>query len=225
MTNFIKLDSKLFSSDMYRKLNSVQRDIMIQLILMASKEVRCEHDSECKHGQFITSLESIRKECAKGTSQQNVRTALAKLEKCKFLTSKPTKAGRLISICYLVNNHKTEKRSNKVVNKPKESVPFYITKKKRKLSGQKLEDFERFWKAFNLKKDKAGAADSWLDIYGYSPDLVDIIIKSAESEAKARPSLVKKGYTPKWPQGWLTAKRWEDEVEEENTQKIGGYSF
>jgi len=88
---------------------------------------------------------------------------------------------------------------------------FYVTRKGKKLTGKKLLDFERFWKEFRYPKDKANAADAWLGIIGYGDELVAKIIAGAEREARARPSLVERGYTPKWAQGWLAARRWEDE--------------
>ena len=49
-------------------------------------------------GQFITSLGSIMKQCGKGITEQNVRTALKRFEKLDFLTDESTKQGRLITI-------------------------------------------------------------------------------------------------------------------------------
>ncbi len=86
----------------------------------------------------------------------------------------------------------------------------YLTRRKRKLSGWKLKAFDEFWEAFAYKKGRAEAADAWLDIPELSPELARKIIDAAGREARARPALVSKGQTPKWPQGWLSARRWED---------------
>ena len=88
---------------------------------------------------------------------------------------------------------------------------FYLTKKKRKLSGKRLESFEKFWTAFNYKKDKASAADAWMEIPALTNSLVVVICKAAEATASARPELIAKGRTPIYAQGWLSARRWEDE--------------
>jgi hypothetical protein len=88
---------------------------------------------------------------------------------------------------------------------------FIITKKKRKLNGSKYQAFMRFWDAFAYKDGKAEAADSWLDIVGYSPELVMVIIEAAKQEAIRRPELLSQNKTPKMAQGWITARRWEDE--------------
>ncbi len=88
---------------------------------------------------------------------------------------------------------------------------FYTTKKKRKLTGKRLETFEAFWKAFAYPKGKAEAADAWLDIPELTNGTVTKIIEAAEKEAANRPKLIAEGRTPKWAQGWISGRRWEDE--------------
>ena len=91
---------------------------------------------------------------------------------------------------------------------------FYLTKKKKKLSGKRLETFLEFWEAFNYKRDKAPAADAWLAIPQLTDRLVGEIVAAARRAAADRPALVAEGKTPKMAEGWLTARRWEDEVQE-----------
>ncbi len=88
---------------------------------------------------------------------------------------------------------------------------FYLTKKKRKLTGKRLATFNLFWSAFDYKKGKADAADSWLDIPQLTDKLVNEICESAKIESSNRGKLISDGRTPIFPQGWLTARRWEDE--------------
>ncbi len=90
----------------------------------------------------------------------------------------------------------------------------YLTKKKKKLSGKRLDTFELFWEIFNYKLDKASAADSWLEITLLTDNLVDKILKSAKHEANIRQEKIDKGQTPKYAQGWISARRWEDEFED-----------
>lgn len=93
---------------------------------------------------------------------------------------------------------------------------FYLTKKKKKLTGWKLKTFEEFWIAFNWKKGKAEAADAWLQIPGLTKDLVtETIIPAALLEADGRQAIIDRGSTPKWAQGWLSGRRWEDEQQKE----------
>ncbi len=95
-----------------------------------------------------------------------------------------------------------------------EQSGFYLTKKKRKLHGKRLASFERFWESFAYKKDKANAADAWMDIPQLTNSLVETICKAAQKEAAARQKKLNKGLTPIYAQGWISARRWEDEADE-----------
>ena len=252
---WIKLYRKLLDSDMYQSLNSKQRDVMIQVLMKANHEEKTwEWNGKlytCKPGEFITSLDSLRKACAKDVNTQNIRTALLKLEKWGFLTNESTKTGRLIRIVnwdiYQASEEQANKASNKELTKNQQTAnkqlttnkndkeckeckeedntasggngvgDFYLTKKKRKLKGDKLTRFNEFWKAFAYPKGKAAAADSWIDIPGYSDDLACTIISAAMTEAINRQDLIDDGRTPKWAQGWLSDRRWEDEVHNDDS--------
>ena len=87
---------------------------------------------------------------------------------------------------------------------------FYLSKKKRKVTGKRLETFDQFWDAFDYKKGRAEAADAWMDIPELRPSLVAHIVAAAKSEAQGRPGLLQTGKTPIMAQGWLSGKRWED---------------
>lgn len=101
-TGWIKLYRKTLDSEMYQNLNAKQKVVMITCLLLANhKPQRWEWNGEIyevKEGQFITSLESLKKHCGKDISIKNVRTALAKLEKWGFLINESAKTGRLITI-------------------------------------------------------------------------------------------------------------------------------
>jgi hypothetical protein len=105
MTNegWIKLYRKISHSPMYKALNSKQRDVMIQCLILANHKQRewqwGADVFECQPGQFITSINSLQERCAKDVSIQNIRKALEILEKWQFLTDKSTNTGRLITIC------------------------------------------------------------------------------------------------------------------------------
>lgn len=90
-----------------------------------------------------------------------------------------------------------------------ENTEVYISQKKKKLTGKVLQDFMDFWKDFNFMKGKAAAADAFLSVY--SPEVLDDILAGAKREANNRQSLLEQGRTPKWAQGWLSGRRWEDE--------------
>ena len=88
--------------------------------------------------------------------------------------------------------------------------PAYRTATKRVLTGQRLAWFNRVWDAFGYKRNKAEAADVFIDIEGLSESLADAICRAAEREAARRPELVARGKTPKMLTGWLSGRRWED---------------
>jgi hypothetical protein len=96
----------------------------------------------------------------------------------------------------------------------------YITKRKKRLKGKRLRDFERFWDAFGYKRDKAAAADAWLAVPGLSEELVARIVAAAESTARQRPELVARGRTPQYAEGWLSGRRWEDEQGEDSESNL-----
>lgn len=103
---------------------------------------------------------------------------------------------------------KTETRQNTASDNP-ERGDTYQSKKGKVLKGAVLEDFQRFWKAFDYRKGKAEAADAFL--CAYDPELMEQILAGAREEAEKRQALIDKGGTPKMAQGWLTGRRWEDE--------------
>ena len=111
---------------------------------------------------------------------------------------------------------KAEEEENKDIQQKKN---FYLTRKGRKLNNKRLNSFNLFWDAFNYKKGRAEAADSWLDIPTLTDSLVDIILKAAKTEALNRQKIIKEGRIPKMAQGWLSGKRWEDETQA-NQKKI-----
>lgn len=120
MDGWIKLHRKILDSDMYRSLNSKQRDVLITLLLMANhKENQWEYKGEiytAEAGQTVTSLDSIERNCAKDVTTQNIRTALKKLETWGFLTNKSTKTGRLITIVNWRVYQSEEEETNKDIN-------------------------------------------------------------------------------------------------------------
>ncbi|QBQ53392.1 helix-turn-helix domain-containing protein [Nitrosococcus wardiae] len=89
-------------------------------------------------------------------------------------------------------------------------VEGYLTKQGKRLQGQALRRFERFWQVFDYRRGKAEAADAWWKLEPMSPELFKAIIAGAEREASERPGKQAKGLTPKMAPGWLSGRRWED---------------
>lgn len=103
------------------------------------------------------------------------------------------------------------KTSTSVEGRTQSEQEFYLTKRKRKLTGKRLEAFNRFWEAFGHKLGKSEAADAFLDIPEITNSLMEQILTAARREAVERPHILASGRTPIYPQGWLSARRWEDE--------------
>ena len=122
---YIKLWRTLLEKPIWLKSTAHQRSVLIAVLLMANHKQR---DWEWKgdkfkvqRGEFVTSLESIRKLSGHDVSIQNVRSSLKRFEKLQFLTNKSTKHGRLIKVINWsdyqpdgkVGQHSTQQRPNK----------------------------------------------------------------------------------------------------------------
>ena len=111
---------------------------------------------------------------------------------------------------------KERKGKNKRIADSNESATpspiFYKTKKGKKLSGKRLITFNTFWEIFNFKYGKTAAADSWLEIDTLTDQITQQIFTAAKIEASRREEILAKGSTPKWAQGWISDRRWEDEA-------------
>jgi len=237
---WIKLHRKLLSSEIWYKERFSRGQAWVDLILLANhKEVIIiKHDKviPIKRGQVGHSVLDLSLRWK--WSRTKVDSFLIYLQnKNQIQVEKKQRVTTIISITNYdkyqqknmeKNNEKTTRRQREDINKnvkndkKKESTafsekagdskPFYLTKKKKKLTGWKLETFELFWIAFNWPKDKANAADAWLQIPGLTQELsVEKIIPAAKREADNRQAILDRGSTPKWAQGWLSSRRWEDE--------------
>ena len=102
MQGWIALHRCITDKAIWENSTPEQKTILITLLLMANhKEKQWEWKGqkfEAKPGQFVASLESIKKKAGKGISIKNVRTALERFEKLEFLANESTKTGRLITI-------------------------------------------------------------------------------------------------------------------------------
>lgn len=116
------------------------------------------------------------------------------------------------------NVKKKEKEYTSFENEGQKDEEVYLTKKGKKLSGKRLKTFLQFWDTFDHKSGKADAADIWLGIPTLTDSIMVDILSAAKIEAGNRPAWRAKGNTPKMAQGWLSGRRWEDEVIEKQTK-------
>lgn len=116
-----KIHRELLDKPIWVLSTPEQKVVLITLLSMVNyKENKWEWKGKqfcCKPGQLITSLESIAKECGKGVTVQNVRTALKRFEKFEFLTNESTKTGRLITIVNWGKYQGVNVQPNKASNK------------------------------------------------------------------------------------------------------------
>lgn len=123
--SYIKLYRMLIKKPIWLNSTPEHKSILITLLLLANhEEAEWEWMGEkfkVKPGQFVTSLESIRKKTGKGISIQNVRSCLKRLKKLQFATNKATKAGRLITIINWVSYQPKNKRATKIVTNEQQS--------------------------------------------------------------------------------------------------------
>lgn len=123
---YLKLYRELASKPIWENSTPEQKVVLITLLMMANfKEKQWEWKGEkykAKPGQFVTSLENIAKECGKGVSVQNVRTALTRFEKLEFLTNESTKTGRLITIANWELYQSTEENQQSEQQRPNKDL-------------------------------------------------------------------------------------------------------
>jgi len=117
---YIGLFRELLNKPIWLNSTAEQKVILITILLMANHQ---EKDWEwggskfkVRPGQFVTSLESILKNCGKDISLQNLRTALKRFVKLEFLTDESTKTGRLITIVNWELYQVKKLRANKATN-------------------------------------------------------------------------------------------------------------
>lgn len=115
----------------------------------------------------------------------------------------------VINQCHDVSCNVTKCNADVMI--PDTRIPDIRKEDKGASHDARLSDFNLFWDAFDFKQGKGGAEKSWLSIKGYSPELFQKIIQAAKREASRRSLIISSGGSPKWAQGWITERRWEDE--------------
>jgi len=118
---YIKVWRRLFEHPIWLNSTPEQKCVLVALLEMVNhQQKKWEWKGETfdvDRGQVVTSLASIRDECGKGVTTQNVRTALTRFEKLGFLTNESTKTGRLITIENYSKWQDSEVKTNKDANK------------------------------------------------------------------------------------------------------------
>ena len=170
---WIKLYRKTLTSDMYRSLTAKQRDVMIQILLLANhSNNKWEWQGEVielEAGQLITSISKLADKCSKDVKEQSVKSALKKLEMWGFITDKATKTGRMITVLNweryqgLVNLPNKESHKEITTIKKEKKTKNIIDRKSEfekevksfgDYSAKMLGDFVDYWTEENRSKTK-----------------------------------------------------------------------
>lgn len=85
---------------------------------------------------------------------------------------------------------------------PSPSAGWYAS-----LEAQDKALFDRFWKAYDLKKDREGAVRAWMAVADRDK-LAEVIIAAASIDNAYHRQ--HKDQARKYAQGWLSGRRWED---------------
>jgi hypothetical protein len=88
---------------------------------------------------------------------------------------------------------------------PRESVDWYA-----KLQGAAREQFDAFWEAYGLKKDRNGAAMRWYQLGDMTAAQAATIVNAAAADRKQWAETAQPGQVRKMAQGWLHEQRWHD---------------
>jgi len=183
-------------------------------------------------------------------SYKQIQQSIRRLAEGHNITSRKGKTGIIITVCNYdeYQNMESYERYNKMSPKDSEGqlsyinrqegkirkkliadsdesanlefIDFYLTKSGKKLTGKRLVAFNEFWSCYNFKRGKAAAADAWLKIPVLNRSIMSQILSAAKNEAKRRVDLVAKGQSPKWAQGWISERRWEDEAYQPQVESL-----
>ena len=203
---WIKLYRELLDKPIWKLSTPEQKSILITLLLLASHE---DNEWEWKGekftvnpGQFVTSLDSIKKAVGNGISIRNIRTALVRFGKLGFLTNKSTKMGRLVSIInwgsYQPKENLPDKDSDKGVTKTRQRGDTYQECKKVRMKEKKttLPDFisKELWQDFKEHRNKLKGP--------MTEKSKELAIKKISNLSKGNPEIAKALIEQSIEKGW-----------------------
>lgn len=193
-SGWIKLHRCLIDKAIWTCSTPEHCKILINLLIMANHEVKewiwQGEKFKANSGQFVTSLESIRKKCGKGITIQNIRSALEKFKKLEFLTYESTKTGRLITIvnwqAYQSINEYSNKDSNKEPTNDQQTGNKEPTTNKNDKNNKNVRsniytpEFEKFYSEYPRSENKSQTFINWKSKLKNGLT-VDLIMKAVEN--------------------------------------------
>lgn len=201
---YFKTWRELFSKPIWLNSTPEQCKILFTLLSMANfngKEWEWKGNKfVAEKGQFITSLDSIKENCGKGITIQNIRTALTRFEKLGFLTNESTKTGRLITIVnwglYQPIEDKANIADNKDLTKSQQTANKDLTpreevkKEKKEIKNAYTQDFEEWYGSYPRTFNKSQSFKNWLKLL--KTETKENIIAATDKYK----SIIKKDKTP-----------------------------
>lgn len=102
MNGFFTINRELFDHPLWQTSTSEQKVILIVIIGMMNhtpkKWIWKGEEIEVDRGQRITTVSEIKRACGCGVSEKQIRTAIKKFEKFKFLADQVSHDGHLITV-------------------------------------------------------------------------------------------------------------------------------
>lgn len=161
---YFKLWRELMTKPIWESSTPIQKTILITLLAMANyndKEWEWQGENyKAEKGQFVTSIASIVKNCGKGVSTQNTRTALERFEKYDFLTIQTTNKNSLITVVNWGVYQQTEENQQANQHLPNKR----LTTREEGKEGKEIvytEIFEIFYKLYPNPFDKEQTYRNW----------------------------------------------------------------
>lgn len=210
--DWIKLYRKLKDSPIWQHLNSRQRDVYINILLMANHKEKEWFDGremvKIAPGEFITSLPSLKKHCAKEVTIQNIRTCLLILSKAEFLTCTSTNRWRRIRV---LNWAKYQGKDCELTDTPtgnQQATNRQLTANKNEKNDKNEKNnipFEKFWELYDKKVGRPKAEQKWNKLKLEEQQAI------LEYIPKYKISQPNKTYR-KNPETFFNNRSWEDEL-------------
>ena len=164
---WVALHRMLVKKAIWKCSSPEHKVILITLLLLANHE---ENEWEwggrkfkAMPGQFVTSLESIKRAAGRGISTQNIRGALKKFKKYGFLTEETTKTGRLITIVNWGEYQDKSKKPTKQVTPCQQRGNKQVTTNNNDNNDNNIVHehfFEKLWGLYPRKRGKGQVTDA-----------------------------------------------------------------
>lgn len=220
MAGWLKIHRELINKPIWHLSTPEQKCILISLLCLASHDEKewewMGQKFKVLPGQFVTSLDSIKKATGKGISIQNVRSSLERFKKLEFLTYQSTKAGRVVSICnwesYQYLEKGTQQRKEQTGNKGATTI-----KNVKNIESNINVNFEMFREQYpGIKRGLQTELDGFLK--KNSTEIIPLLLPALKKEIAHREQLQQaKQFLPDWKNlsTWINKRCWEQEFTDE----------